>query len=194
MYGLSDRGLKYCAPLTESFPKSFDEHSARTLDHELEISYFHFAIKSLCKQYGWQLYWQQADLKTKFIHPDALFAITDGKKPDGRNTMYYFLEIERSKIGHFRDGEPSIIRKLEKYYDHYNSLDCQRDWNFKQFRVVVVQRTLARADNLLRTLSERFKHRMFWITAKDQYKRGLNDRIFRTPKDYNVDAYGFLDI
>lgn len=45
VYGLSDKGVRdYGGGLS----KSFDEHSARTLDHEVEISWFHMALDELC--------------------------------------------------------------------------------------------------------------------------------------------------
>jgi hypothetical protein len=55
----------------ELTPKTFDDHSARTLDHELEISHFHMALKRFCEKHDLKLYWQQADLKTKTIHTRA---------------------------------------------------------------------------------------------------------------------------
>src|ERR1017187_3367310 len=50
VYGLSDKGVRYCAEFYDGRRKTFDEHSQRTLDHELEISMFHFALKGLCKR------------------------------------------------------------------------------------------------------------------------------------------------
>jgi hypothetical protein len=196
VYGLSDKGLNFLCddaslPLYHLY-KSFDEHSARTLDHELEISFFHMKIKELCEKQGTKPYWQQTDLKTASIHPDALFAITDPKKPEGKNTLYYFLEIERSKLGHFRDGEPSILKKLGKYYDHYNTQACQKDWNFKQFRVIVVQRTETRMGNLLAALSGKYNHRMFWLTSETLYKEKIGAEIFKTPKDFTDTTYSLV--
>ena len=77
VYGLSDKGAQFArASLDFPFPKTFDEHSARTLDHELEISLFHVALKRLCASRGISLYWKQKDLKCT-VNPDALFALTD---------------------------------------------------------------------------------------------------------------------
>ncbi|HMH13486.1 MAG TPA: hypothetical protein VK578_10295 [Edaphobacter sp.] len=110
--------------------KTFDEHSQRTLDHELEISFFHIALKIFCEKNKLKLYWQKSDLKCT-VSPDAMFGITDPAKPDGKNTLYYFLEMERAKIGHYRDGEPSIMRKLGKYYAYYGTA-IQENWNEEQ--------------------------------------------------------------
>jgi Replication-relaxation len=178
VYGLSDKGMLE----RESHPhaKSFDEHSARTLDHELEISFFHIAAKRFARSEGVRLYWQQSHLK-RGIHPDALFAFTDPRKPAERGTWYFFLEVERSKAGNFRNGEPGIVRKLVRYADYFDSGTCLRDWNFRRFRVVVVQRTKGRRDHLLRLLRERCSHQMFWLATEAAYKEDLAGPIFRSP-------------
>jgi Replication-relaxation len=183
VYGLSDKGIPDadCYP----YPKSFDEHSARTLDHELEISFFHIAVWRFAEGNGLRLYWQQSDLK-RGIHPDALFALTDPRKPEERNTYYFFLEIERSRVGNFRNGEPGILRKLARYADYFGSDACQRDWNFRRFRVIVVQRTEARRDHLLWALREKYGRRMFWLTTERLYKENIAGEIFRSPDDSGV--------
>jgi Replication-relaxation len=180
VYGLSDKGVQDsdCYP----YPKTFDEHSVRTLDHELEISFFHIALKRFAEGNGLRLYWQQSDLK-RGIHPDALFALTDPRKPEDRNTYYFFLEIERSRVGNFRNGEPGILRKLARYAEYFGSDACQRHWNFRRFRVIVVQRTEARRDHLLRALREKYGRRMFWLTTERLYKEAIAGEIFRSPDD-----------
>src|ERR1039457_1986274 len=114
VYGLSDKGVKFVETIWPD-AKTFDEHSQRTLDHELEISFFHIALKKFAAKNKLKLHWKQSDLK-RGIHPDALFALNDPAKPEGKNTLYYFLEMERAKIGNYVNGEPSIMRKLAKYY------------------------------------------------------------------------------
>jgi hypothetical protein len=194
VYGLSDKGANLQKYENLVIPKTFDEHSARTLDHELEISYFHIALKRFTEKHGLKLYWQQADLKTDHIHPDAYFSITDPAKPEGKNTYHYFLEIERSKIGNYKDGQPSIIRKLSAYYKHFDTNLCEKDWGFKQFRIIVVQRTEERMENLLTTLSEDHKHRMFWLTTEGKYKQDIGAEIFKTPKDFEKVDYSFTTL
>ena len=190
VYGLSDKGVKFCNSIW-IHAKSFDEHSQRTLDHELEISAFHIALKNLCVENKLKLYWQQSDLKCT-ISPDAMFAITDPAKPEGKNTLYYFLEIERAKIGHYRDGEPSIMRKLGKYYSYYATDACEKEWHhFRHFRVIVVQRTEERRENLLKELNKQFNHRTFWLTDEISYKQNIGE-IFKTPRDFQAAAYSFL--
>jgi hypothetical protein len=197
VYGLSDKGRIWVASYAsahDGYLKSFDEHSARTLDHELEISYFHIALNQFTHKKSLNLYWQQADLKTDHIHPDAYFAITDPAKPEGKNTYHYFLEIERSKIGNYKDGQPSIIRKLSAYYKHFDTNLCEKDWGFKQFRIIVVQRTEERMENLLTTLSENHRHRMFWLTTEGKYKQDIGAEIFKTPKDFEKVGYSFTTL
>jgi Fe2+ or Zn2+ uptake regulation protein len=188
VYGLTDRTVK------EYGGKTFDEHAERTLDHELAISYFHIPLENLCQKSGWTLYWQQSDLKTKTIHPDAYFAITDPAKPEGRNTHHFFLEVERSKVSNYRDGEPSIVRKLAKYYNLFDTAQSEKDWGIRQFRVVVVQRTDERRRNLYNALRARYGHRMFWLTTESLYRDNIGGNIFLTPKDAPLAAYGFLAI
>src|ERR1019366_2811820 len=105
--GLTDKAVK------EYGGKTFDEHSERTLDHELEISYFHIALQGLCDGHGLKLLWRQAELK-RGVNPDAYFSIANPAK-EGKNTNHFFLETERAKVGNYRNGEPSIIRKLRAY-------------------------------------------------------------------------------
>ena len=192
VYGLSDKGVKFVETIYPD-AKTFDEHSQRTLDHELEISFFHIALKKFAAKNKLKLYWQQSDLKCT-VSPDAMFALTDPSKPEGKNTLYYFLEMERAKIGHYRDGEPSIMRKLGKYYTYYGSDACEKEWtDFRQFRVIVVQRTDERRDNLLKQLNKELNHRMFWLTSEELYKKDIGGEIFATPKDFDKSAYSFVN-
>src|SRR6185369_13370626 len=87
--------------------KTLDEHSVRTLDHELEITAFHIALHHLCARHGLRYTWQQTRLKHT-VHPDALFIVTGPARPE--TEFRYFLEIERSKLGNYRNGEPQIHR------------------------------------------------------------------------------------
>lgn len=192
VYGLSDKGIKTIGDLTPAPGKTFDEHSQRTLDHELEISFFHIALKKFCAEKMLTLYWQQKDLKCT-VNPDAYFAITDPTLPEGQNTFHYFLEIERAKLGSWKDGEPQILRKLGGYFDYYNSDDCHNEWkHFKRFRVIVVQRTDDKRKFLLSMLAEKYKHRMFWLTTEEFYKTDIGGKIFETPRDFAEESYSLI--
>lgn len=191
VYGLSDKALKTFD--LGRLAKTFDEHSARTLDHELGITTFHIALKRFCHDNRRTLFWQQRDLK-RGIHPDALFALTDPSKPEGQNTHYFFVEIERAKLGQYRTGEPAILRKLERYAQYFGSDQCDRDWNFRAFRVVAVLTTDERAAFLLRVLSERLPHRAFWITSAAYAVDNLAGPVFRTPSDHKQQAHSLLSL
>ncbi len=178
VYGLTDKGVKVVD--TED-AKSFDEHSLRTLDHELEISFFHIALNRFCEQNGLTLYWQQSDLK-RGIHPDALFALTNDK-----GTYYFFLEIEKTK-----KTESALIKKLARYAEYYDTDQCEKDWGFRKFRVIIVQKNDVRRQNLLRELHGKLPHKMFWLTIDPLYKKNIGGEIFRTPADPEKGRYSFL--
>jgi hypothetical protein len=183
VYGLTDKGVR------EYGGKTFSEHSARTLDHELEISLFHIALKQFCERNGLKLYWQQSDLK-RGIHPDALFKlIRDGQQ------LSFFLEIEKQKMnGRRGDEEPNVIKKLRRYADYYDTPECKKDWNFGKFRVIVVHKNAERMENLLAALHAipELNQRMFWLTAEKAYKDDIGAEIFLTPRDFENVTYSFL--
>jgi len=191
VYGLSAKGVRhafesgYATPAT----KTLDEHSVRTLDHELELTAFHFALHRLCVSREIRYAWRQTSLKHT-VHPDALFYMAD---PATSGKAYcYFLEIERAKLGNYRDGEPQVLRKLLKYYEYFNSTDCEKEWGFRQFRVVVVQRSEARREGLLARLRTELPHRMFWLTTEAEYRENIGGAIFKTPRDDAPVAFSSL--
>lgn len=185
VYGLTDKSVKL---VDNEDARSFDEHSLRTLDHELEISFFHVALARFCELSGVTLYWQQSDLK-RGIHPDALFALTNDK-----GSYYFFLEIEKVK-----KTESALIKKLARYAEYYDSEQCEKDWDFRKFRVIVIQehndrKPDARRQNLLRALQENLAYKMFWLTTEKLYKESIGGEIFSTPKDYADQRYSFLSL
>jgi hypothetical protein len=177
--GLTDAGVHF-----SGWGKTFDEHSERTLDHELGISFFHLSLQELCDRHAFTLRWQQSDLK-RGINPDAYFSVTNPGK-EGKNTHHFFLEVERAKIGNYRDGEPSIIRKLKRYYDYYNTPGCEEAWGFRTYRVVTVLRNDARRNNLLRAMQAELNHRMFWLGVESNHTTD-----FRTPRGDTFSFAGF---
>jgi len=191
VYGLSDKGVRHAFAngYSTATTKTLSEHSLRTLDHELEITSFHIALHRLCARIALPYSWRQTDLKHT-IHPDAFFTIRDPADP--KEEFRYFLEIERSKFGNYRDGEPQILRKLGAFYDYFNSTDCQKEWGFRQYRVVVVQRTDARRESHLKALRGEYSHRMFWLTTEAVYRENIGGAIFKTPKDDATIPFSFL--
>ena len=160
----------------------------------MELTQFHIHLKQFCEKHKLILTWHQPVIDhKKAINPDAYFGITDPAKPEGRNTFHYFLEIERSKIGNYREGKPSIIRKLQKYHEYYDTELCEKEWGFRKFRVLLTLRNAERQYNLCARLpTEGMNHRMFWITTETLYKENIGGEIFRTPKDFAKVAYSFL--
>jgi len=195
LLGCTDRGVAAVIAETPDLrltAKTFDEHSQRTLDHELGISFFHVSLTEYCRTNGFELYWQQKGLKKKTVAPDAYFAITDPRLLAGKDTFHYFLEIERAKIGNVKNGEPSILRKLGRYYDYLDSDECQKEWEcFRQFRVIIVQSNQRRQQYLLTELASSIPHRMFWLTTELLCKNNIGASIFFTPRDYAHRAYSF---
>jgi hypothetical protein len=191
VYGLSAKGVAHALRNGYSTPatKTLDEHSLRTIDHELEITSFHIALHRLCARHGLRYAWQQTALK-RTVHPDAVFYVADPANPG--KAFCYFLEIERAKLGNYRDGEPQILRKLKTYYEYFNSTDCEKEWRFRQYRVVVVQRTDARREGLIAALRETCSHRMFWLTTEAAYRGDIDGAIFKTPRDDAPVAFSFL--
>jgi hypothetical protein len=180
VHGLTRRGVD------EYGGKTFEEHRLSTIPHDLEISLFHIAVKQFAQANGIEFYWQQNDLK-RGVHADALFALTF---PMG--TYYFFLEIEKSGLGNSRNSEPGIVRKMARYAEYYDSDQCRKDWDFRYFRVIVVQRTDLRRRNLLTALEAKCCHRIFWLTTEALYKEDIAGEIFLTPRDHRESAYSLL--
>jgi len=188
IYGLSKKGLDLVVSenLSTAATKVFKPNSDTLLPHEYEISVFHRRLKELCEKYSWKLYWQQRDLKCS-VNPDACFGITAE-----RGTFWYFLEVEKTKPGGWKNGESKIMRHLGRYYGYFGSDRCEREWaNFRKFRVIIVQRNEERRANLLRALAGKYPHRMFWLTTEDLYKKDIGAEIFKTPKDFDSACYSF---
>lgn len=176
--GLTDAGVRLTG-----WGKTFDEHSERTLDHELGISLFHLSLQDQCDQNALVLRWQQSNLKHG-VNPDAYFSVTNPAM-EGKNTHHFFLEVERAKIGNYKDGEPSITRKLKRYYDYYNTHGCGEAWGFPTYRVVTVLRNDERRTNLLRAMQAELNHRMFWLGVESNHTAD-----YRTPKG---DIFSFTE-
>ena len=188
VYGLSDSGVKAAKGHVDidwnlvGIPKTFDEHSERTLDHELEISYFHMALSRFWRDTDNPgLYWQQADLK-RGIHPDALFKL---QTPKGEYA--FFLEIEKGK-----KNFEALSAKFDRYAKSYDTDDCEKDWGFRKFRVIIVQKNDVRRQNLLKELHGKLPHKMFWLTIDPLYKKNIGAEIFSTPADPETGRYSFL--
>lgn len=173
------------AAMLENPTAQFATESKFIPRHEIEITKFHISLKKWCDREGLILHWHQPKMDhKKSINPDAYFGIEDPKKSEGHNTLHYFLEIERSPLGNYKNGQPSIIRKLGKYYDFYDSDQCEKEWGFRKFRVITVVRNSEKQLNLCERLTENYSHRMFWVTNESAAKENIGGDIFTTPKDH----------
>jgi hypothetical protein len=159
--------------------------------HELEITAFHVALASAIPETH-SLYWRQWDLKHT-VNPDALFAITDSREPRERSTHYYFLEVEKSRQGHYRNGDSGLIAKLRRYAEYRRTERCRSEWrHFSDFRAIVVLKNRERELNLLRALHERLPERFIWTTTEEDYRRDIGGAIFRAPPDHGTTAHSLF--
>jgi hypothetical protein len=149
-----------------------------------EITSFHIALR----KYPGKLWWKQDDLK-KTVYPDAVFGLAkDSVSP----AAYFFLEIEKSRQGHYREGDSGLITKLKRYAAYRRSADCRREFkHFDDFRVIVIVANAERRNNLLKTLSAVLPYSFIWVTTEAEYKESVLGSIFRTPKDHERVAYQF---
>jgi hypothetical protein len=179
-YGLTDSGVKqaFREGFSTDSTKSFRGHAVRTIEHELMISKFHLALARLTTTNAWDLSWQQSRLDKKAVRPDALFRL---------NGHCFFLEMERSRLGDYRDGRPSILGKLESYRTYYGSTDCENDFGFRTFRVITVMRTPLRVENLTKALvAADLQTGIFWNASEGAFFD------FTTPKSGYTPSFASL--
>lgn len=161
------------------------EKSPASLAHELGITAFHIALATALPPTH-RLHWRQTDLK-RSVNPDALFALTNTTKPRDNSTLYYFLEVERSRQGHYRGGESGLLAKLRRYTEYRRTERCRREWqHFADFHIVVVLANAERRENLLRVLGTRLPDRAIWTAAQEDIQRNVHGAIFYAPTDPNV--------
>jgi hypothetical protein len=79
------------------------------------------------------------------VRPDAAFVLRDTSRPEGKNTIAFVLEADRSTESHDR-----IRTKIKGYLAYADQGRAKDKWQLasKYFRVLVVTRTATRADNL----------------------------------------------
>lgn len=191
VYWLSPAGVtlaRACGLCDDDFPAA-PRASLGMLQHDAAISDFHLGVERFCRAHDWLLHWRQHGLR-RGVNPDALFALTDPRRPAEANTSYYFLEVEHSGEGGYRDGRSVLLRRLQRYAEYQGSDTCRRDWDwFDEFRLVIVVASEARRRNLLARLAAELPLPMFWVTVAASDVTGP---VFRTPVDEGR-VYSFLD-
>jgi hypothetical protein len=182
-YRLSQRGLAALGRGGERIEKA-----PASIAHEVAITEFHLALaRRTAAGATHRLYWEQTNLR-RTVNPDALFALTDITRPAARSTFYSFLEIERQRQGHYRNGVSALMAKLQRYAAYRRTPLCERDWRyFSDYRVVVVVATDERRRNLLETLGRVLAKRFIWITTAADVASRIGGAIFRAPPNPNVE-------
>jgi hypothetical protein len=105
----------------------------------------------------------------------------------------YFAAVQiRYSSFHPPGNEGPSKTTLTKNYEYFNIDACEKDWRFRKFRVVTVVRTADKMYNPCKLMSDKFSHRMFWMTTDPLFKEGISGESFRTPRDYDKVAYSFL--
>jgi len=157
------------------------EKTPSSIAHEVAVTAFHLALAGeLAGSSRHRLYWEQTNLR-RTVNPDALFALTDTTQPASLSTFYYFLEIERLRQGHYRNGVSGLMTKLKRYAAYRRTPQCHREWRyFSDFRVVVVVETEDRCANLHRTLAESLPQRFIWLTTAENARSRIGGTIFRS--------------
>jgi hypothetical protein len=158
------------------------EKSPGSLGHDSEITAFHIALRN----YPGKVWWKQDDLK-RTVNPDAVFGLAkDATAP----ASYFFLEIERSRQGHYRDGDSGLVAKLRRYEAYRRSPDCRREYkHFDDYRVIVVVANAARQRNLLQKLAGILPSPFIWTVTIEECETDMLGKIFRTPRDYTDQVY-----
>jgi hypothetical protein len=84
------------------------------------------------------------------VRPDALFALRDTTRPEGKNTLYFFLEADRSTMAHAR-----MESKIKAYLNYFHqALHTRKHAGVKLFQVLTVTETPQRAQSLAAAMKE----------------------------------------
>jgi len=176
---------------SESIYYRSGDRSPASLKHDIAVTEFHLALKTALSLTGnIRLRWVQTNLRRGALNPDAAFGIQSSS-----GVTWFFLEVEKSRQGHYRRHENSgLVQKLQQY-DSISSAEVQRDWGFDDFRVVVMVENARRAVNLVQKVATILPFRFIWIGATDVANQvGICAGIFFTPNDYARRSYSVLDV
>jgi hypothetical protein len=193
VHGLTDRGLKLARGRgldPDHIGRTFQEFSSDHVDHELRLNDFADSLRSVLQEKRLELIVMRINLKRKHIHPDLLFYIYDPAN-DVRSAPI-FLEYEKQKRGRYDDGKPQIIKKVESLVRYYDSPECERDFNFRKFYLMVILRTERKANFLLKDLCDRGINRHPVLVASEPaFKASLMYTRFRSA---GGETYLLLDL
>ena len=198
-YGFADEDYRYTREKSNLF-----------LLHDLTITRFHLTL-ALATQgterelIAWEqrrsvlLDWAEDGSGRLSVNPDAFFGVRDRAKPEGENAAYFFLEIVRSRESEYERGESNFVRKMRAFVAYYAEGRHRERYGIANFRVITITPTKQRALNLCEKLRNAgLASKRFWFTelpavcGDDQ--RGILEKVFFTPKDYQEGVrYGFGD-
>jgi len=193
VHGLTDRGLKLARDRgldPDHIGRSFQEFSTDHVDHELRLNDFVDSLANALQAKRLELIVMRINLKRQHIHPDLLFYIYNPTN-DVRSPPI-FLEYEKQKRGRYDDGKPQIITKIESLVQYYDSPECERDFNFRKFYLLIILRTERKANFLLKDLGERaINSQMVLVVSEPAFKASLMHTRFRTA---GGETYSLLDL
>jgi len=183
VYWLSEKGLDLARRAgldPRGLGLASDEKSPYMLPHDHAVTAFHLTLD---RAIGEEVWWRQGELKHTFevgrqsytVNADALFYV---------GGYYYFLEIERSKQGHYRSGESGLMKKVRGYVEYARSGSYRLRWpEMRGFFLLVVVESTTRQTNLLEILRVRYPQPLLRVTTVDAYRADLLGAIWQSPKD-----------
>jgi predicted transcriptional regulator len=163
VYALGQRGAKLMAEQIGGSPnRDWSEENrqltAQFLEHALMVSRFRAVITLACRQradveladwrQGREL-WDEAvvehaDWRERIpVCPDAYFAVRLVNEPEGGNRIHLFLEADRSTMTVKR-----FVSKMRGYWHYWRSEQPRERFGFRNFVVLTITRSHARASNL----------------------------------------------
>lgn len=176
LYWLSEAGLRQAQEAgldPDGMGKANDEKGHTILEHENEISDFHLTLN---RKLGESTWWKQTDIRFDFsagyhqmsINPDALLYC---------ERFYFFLEIEKSKQGKYKDGESGLLKKLRCYHALFDRVaqSWRQKWpEMEGFYVLVVVANQIRKRNLIASIREKIgSTALIWVATENEYRNEI---------------------
>jgi Replication-relaxation len=188
-YGFADDDYRYTREKSNLF-----------LAHDLLITKMHLTLELAIRGTPLELVvweqrrsvlldWARNGARRLSVNPDALFGLKNREKPEGQNTIYFFLEMVRSRESDYRNGASYFMRKMEAYVAYHREGKHTTRYGIANFRVITVTPTKQRAMNLCEKLQKAgLAFKRFWFTdlgavSPDDPMR-IFERVFFTPGDF----------
>lgn len=201
MHGLTERGFRLVRSRgldEKETAKSFETFSVNHVDHELKINDFLDILEAALGREGLELIVYNTDLFTVFnehvVSPDRLLYIYDPKTDT--TSAPIFLEYEKQKRGKYDEaGRPQVIRKLINLNSYYDTDDCEKDFKFRKFYVLVILRTERKRQFLAEDLiSEHQNTGTLLLASEQEATTNILGDILHTWNDGKPKARSLLDL